>query len=221
MEFKISPSSISLMEECPRCFWLDKHYVWKRPSGIFPSLPSGMDGILKKHFNKFRDRGLLPPELCNNDECDKMELFGRNEDEKELLKTWQNNLKGIKWKDKKGNILFGALDNILVKDNRLIVLDYKTRGYKLKENTQDYYKNQLDIYNLLLLKNGFMTEEYSFLLFYVPSEVTETGEVIFDTTLKKIPVNIKNAEMLFEKALKILQGECPDKKCSWCENIIL
>ena len=221
MEFKISPSSISLMEECPRCFWLDKHYVWKRPSGIFPSLPSGMDGILKKHFNKFRDRNLLPPELCNNNECDNMELFGRNEDEKELLKTWQNNLKGIKWEDKKGNILSGAIDNLLVKNNRLIVLDYKTRGYKLKENTQDYYKNQLDIYNLLLLKNGFMTEEYSFLLFYVPSEVTETGEVVFDTTLKKITVNIKNAEMLFEKALKILQDECPDKKCSWCENIIL
>jgi len=56
MPFKISPSSISLMNECPRCFWLDKHKVWIRPNGIFPSLPSGMDSILKKHFDKFRDR---------------------------------------------------------------------------------------------------------------------------------------------------------------------
>ena len=60
MPFKLSPSSLNLMKECPRCFWLDKHNVWKRPSGIFPSLPSGMDKILKVHFNKFRDKGELP-----------------------------------------------------------------------------------------------------------------------------------------------------------------
>jgi len=28
----------------------------KRPEGVFPSLPSGMDIILKKHFDTFRDR---------------------------------------------------------------------------------------------------------------------------------------------------------------------
>lgn len=60
--FKISPSGINLMEECPRCFWLEKHRVWKRPAGIFPSLPSGMDRILKNHFDKFMARGIMPPE---------------------------------------------------------------------------------------------------------------------------------------------------------------
>ncbi|MEK6873728.1 MAG: PD-(D/E)XK nuclease family protein [Nanoarchaeota archaeon] len=221
MTYKLSPSSISLMEECQRCFWLDKHNMWKRPSGIFPSLPSGMDNILKKHFNKFRDKNLLPPELCNDGNCENMGLFGRDEDEKELLSLWQNNLKGIWWEDEDGNILFGAVDNILVKDDKLIVLDYKTRGYKLKENTTDYYKNQMDIYNFLLRKNGYDTEDFSFLLFYVPSEVSDTGEVLFDTTLKKIPINIKNAEFLFEKALILLDGDCPNKKCEWCENVEL
>ncbi len=47
MTFTLSPSSLNLMEECPRCFWLEKHKVWKRPSSVFPSLPSGMDNILK------------------------------------------------------------------------------------------------------------------------------------------------------------------------------
>lgn len=32
MPFKLSPSSIALFQECSRCFWLDKHKVWKRPS---------------------------------------------------------------------------------------------------------------------------------------------------------------------------------------------
>ena len=31
--------------------------------GIFPSLPSGMDLILKKHFDSFMKKGELPPEL--------------------------------------------------------------------------------------------------------------------------------------------------------------
>ena len=214
MPFKLSPSSLSLMEECPRCFWLDKHKVWKRPNSIFPSLPSGMDNILKKHFNKFRDRGLLPPELCNNSHCENMKLFDNNE----LLKAWQNNLKGVRWEDKKGNILFGAVYNILVNGRKLIVLDYKTRGFPLKEDTADHYQNQLDIYNFLLRKNGYETEDYAFLLFYVPKEVTETVEVIFDTSLVKRKIDIKNAEQLFEKALKLLNGDCPDKCCEWCDG---
>jgi len=214
MAFKLSPSSLSLMHECPRCFWLDKHGVWKRPAGIFPSLPSGMDGILKIHFDKFRERGLLPPELCTNGECKNLKLFN----EPELMKAWRNNFKGIRWEDKNGNVLHGAVDNILQKGEKLIVLDYKTRGYPCKEDTHEHYQNQLDIYNFLLRKNGYKTEDYAFLLFYVPKEVTETGEVIFDTTLKKMKVDVKNAGDIFNKAIKLLEGECPKKSCEWCDG---
>ena len=214
MSFKLSPSSLSLMNECPRCFWLDKHDVWKRLAGIFPSLPSGMDGILKIHFDKFRDRGLLPPELLNNEECKNLKLFN----EPELMKDWRSNFKGIRFEDKEGNILFGAVDNILVKGKKLIVLDYKTRGFPCKEDTHEHYQNQLDIYNFLLRKNEYKTEDYAFLLFYIPREVTETGEVIFDTTLKKMKVDVKNAENIFNNAIKLLEGECPTKSCEWCEG---
>ncbi|MBI4154738.1 PD-(D/E)XK nuclease family protein [Candidatus Woesearchaeota archaeon] len=210
--FKLSPTPINLFLECPRCFWLDKHKVWKRPSGIFPSLPSGMDRILKNHFDKFRDKGKLPPELCNKDHCKDMKLFN----DETLLKSWRNNLKGIRWTDEKGNILFGAVDNILVKGKKLIVLDYKTRGYALKEDTADHYQNQLDIYNFLLRKNGFETEDFAFLLFYVPKEVLETGEVIFDTELVKRKIDIKNAEKLFNEAIKLLNEDCPKENCEWC-----
>lgn len=214
MPFKLSPSSLNLMKECPRCFWLDKHNVWKRPSGIFPSLPSGMDKILKVHFNKFRDKGELPPELCNNEDCLNLKLF----DDKEKLKIWQNNLRGISWEDEEGNILHGAVDNILVHGKKLIVLDYKTRGYDLKEDTHEHYQNQLDFYNFLLRKNGFNTEDFAFLLFYIPKEVMPTGEVIFDTTLKKMVISVTNAEEIFERALKLLKGECPERGCQWCER---
>lgn len=202
------------MKECPRCFWLTQHKVWKRPAGIFPSLPSGMDKILKVHFDKFRDNGELPPEICEDGNCKDMKLF---EDE-ELLKVWQSNFKGIQFTDKKGNLLRGAVDNILVKGKKLIVMDYKTRGYPLKEDTAEFSRNQLDIYNFLLRKNRYETEDYAFLLFYIPSEVTKTGEVIFDTELVKMKVDVNNAEKIWKKAIKLLNSDCPHDSCEWCEG---
>ena len=212
MTFKLSPSSLNIMKECPRCFWLTQHKVWVRPSGIFPSLPSGMDAVLKTHFDKFRARGELPPELMKNGESKNMKLF----DNHELLAIWRSNFKGISYTDKEGNILRGAVDNILMKGKKLIVLDYKTRGYDLKEDTHEHYQDQLDIYNFLLRKAGYQTEDYSFLLFYVPKEILETGEVLFDTTLKKMKINVKNAEDIFKNAIKLLNGDCPEKGCEWC-----
>ncbi len=36
-------------------------------------------------------------------------------------------------------------------------------------------------------------------------------DVIFDTNLKKININIKNAENTFKKALRLLNSDCPNK----------
>ena len=214
MVYKLSPSSLNLMIDCPRCFWLTQHKVWKRPASIFPSLPSGMDSILKKHFDRFMEKDKLPPELCFHHHCTGLKLF----DNKDLMKVWRSNLKGISWADKDGNMLHGAVDNILVNGKKLIVLDYKTRGFPLKEDTHEHYQNQLDIYNFLLRKNGYETEDYAFLLFYHPKEVLEDGNVVFNTDLKKMKVDIKNAEKIFKKAVELLNRECPDKSCVWCEG---
>jgi hypothetical protein len=215
MTYKLSPSALNLMKECPRCFWLTQHKVWKRPAGIFPTLPSGMDRILKIHFDKFREKDELPPELYENSHCENMKIF----DNPEKMKVWQNNFKGISWTDKNGNELHGAVDNILTKDNKLIVLDYKTRGYAVKVDTAEHYRLQQNIYNFLLRKNGYETEDFFFLLFYVPKEVTETGEVIFDTELVKMDVDVDMAEKFWTDALELLKGECPEEKCEWCERV--
>ena len=176
-----------------------------------------MDKILKEHFDKFAARNMLPPELRALKECQGSKLLA----DKKLLGEWRNNLKGIAWHDSHGNMLHGAVDNVLVKGKKLIVLDYKTRGFPVKENTHESYQNQLDIYNFLLRKNGYETDEHALLLFYMPKEVLETGEVIFDTKLVSVKVNINNAEMLFNKAIKILRGPCPkqSQECEWCKLI--
>jgi len=217
MPYKLSPSALSLMHECPRCFWLTNHEVWKRPVGIFPSLPSGMDGILKKHFDKFMEKGKLPPELYEREECKNLKLF----DDKYILAEWRNSRKGLWFEDNDGNVLHGGIDNLLVNkaNNKIIVLDYKTRGFPLKEDTHKHYQNQLDIYAFLLGKMGKDVEDFAYLLFYYPKEVLETGEVIFDTNLKKMKVSSVDAEKLWKGALKLLNSECPGNSCEWCRKI--
>ena len=204
------------MNECSRCFWLTQHKKWKRPDTPFPQLPNGMDKIIKAHFDRFMEKGELPPELCENQDCNELKLF----DNKELLKDWRSNFKGVRWTDEEGNTFFGAVDNILVKGKKLIVLDYKTKGFPIKDidEASEYYQNQLDIYNLLLKKNKYETEDYAFLLFYVPKEITPSGQVIFDTELVKRKIDTNNAENIFQSAIKMLNQDCPKKSCEWCDG---
>jgi len=182
-----------------------------------------MDRVLKKHFDSFRDKGKLPPELKKEIGEEKVKLFGDDESEKELLEAWRNNKKGIRLEDEAGNVLMGAVDNILVKDGKLIVLDYKTRGYPLKEDTHEHYQDQLDAYNLLLKENGYETEDYGYLLFYYPDKVLESGEVVFETKLVKMKANPEHAKKIFDEAIILLNGKCPahheHEPCEWCHLV--
>ncbi len=176
----------------------------KRPSSPFPSLGSGMDKILKEHFDRFMEKGELPPELKNEESFKGCYLFP----DKEKLKIWRNNYQGIRYTDEKsGTVLMGAVDNILVNGEKLVVLDYKTRGYPLKEETPGYYQTQMDLYNLLLRKNNYQTEDYAFLLFYYPDTITEQGAFLFHTKLVQLPTDPKRGEKLFKKAIKTLESE--------------
>ena len=201
-QYKLSPSALSLLKDCPKCFWLHHNQKIRRPATIFPSLPSGMDRILKNHFDSFRKRGLLPPEL-------KVEKDIKLFEDMELLTEWRKNLRGIQWHDEKGNLLRGAVDEILDKKGKLIVLDYKTRGFPLKEDTHKYYTDQINFYNFLLRKNGFKTEDHGYLLFYHPNKVHENGDMDFHVDLIKMKVNVENAGKIFKNAIEVLEGPLP------------
>ena len=216
MTYKLSPSSIKVLLECPKCFWLQLVKKIRRPEGIFPSLPGGMDKILKIHFDNFMEKGELPPEIKEHGLSNGYKLF----DDKSKLDIWRKNTVGIQYTDKTSGILLrGAVDNILSKGEELVVLDYKTRGYPVKEDTPGFYQAQMDFYNFLLRKNGYKTTNYAYLLFYHPKEVTETGEVIFDTDLIKLETSAERAEKIFNNAIQILTSESPPKpseECKYC-----
>ncbi len=173
-----------------------------------------MDAVLKKHFDRFMRLGELPPELK------KSGLDARLFDDEKLLRIWRNNFKGLQWQDDESGVLLrGAVDNILEKDGKLIVLDFKTKGSAVKEGDENYYQNQMNLYNFLLQKNGFETEDYAYLLYYFPDKILEDGAVVFETKLVKVTVSVEHAEKLFRKAVKVLEGEEPkaSEKCGYCE----
>ena len=178
------------------------------------SLPNGMDRILKQHFDSYRMKGEMPPEL--RERCANYRLFG----DLELLRVWRNNLRGLRYQDESGLMVRGAVDEILVKPGKLIVLDFKTRGFPRKEDTHVRYQGHLDLYNLLLRKNGYLTENYSYLLFYHPLMVEKDGNFVFNADLVKMDVDVENGLALLRRAADVLRKSSDEvvssKECAFC-----
>lgn len=204
---KLSPSKLNLFLECTLCFWLQEQEGVKRPRGIFPSLPSGMDLALKEYYDRFR--GGLPPEL-------KGKVDGKLLPDKELIKDFRN------WRrfyfEEKDAKMHGALDECLIDGEFLIPLDFKTRGFDLKENTCDYYQNQLDCYSLMLEKNGYKQPGHAYLVYYIPLEVRDNGEVQFKIEVRKMMTDSKRAYKTYRDAIELIKGEKPEGKedCEYC-----
>lgn len=210
MPFRLSPSTLSLLKECPRCFWLHHNKNIRRPESIYPSLPYGIDKALKKRFDYYRERNQLPAELRK---LENTVLFDHP-----LIALWRKSKDGIRWKDEKGNELRGAVDDILQKNSRLIVLEHVTRGFALKEDTLSHYQDKLNLYNFLLQKNGFPTENYAYLLFFYPKDVNWRGDVWFHKELHQAAVSAEDGERIFREGIKVLEGGIPESSgdCSFC-----
>ena len=212
--FKLSPSTLNVFLECPRCFWLDKTKNIKRPRGIFPSLPGGMDRAIKTHFDTFRAKGALPPELDGKD-FEGIKLYS----DQTQLNRWREWRTGLVYQDEGASILSGALDDLLVKGNRYIPFDYKTKGsVTTKEDAVKYYQNQLDCYALLLEENHLPTAGHAFLLYYSPKNVSERGNVLFELQAIKIATDVERARTTFRKAVTLLKGAQPTSgiNCEYC-----
>ena len=217
-EIKLSPSKLNLFLECKLCFWLENVKNIHRPAGPFPSLPSGMDLTIKKYFDKFRERGEMPPEIEGKVE-------GKLIQNLELLNKWRSNKVGINFKDDKiGAILMGAIDECLVNKEFYIPLDFKTRGFNLKEDSTSFYQNQLDCYCLLIEKSGFNQPNFAYLVYFIPEEFKGEGIVKFKVEVKKMKTSPERALKIFEEAVNLLKSEAPSKShsdcnfCAWREK---
>ena len=142
---RLSPSGLNIFLDCHRCFWLERNKNIKRPRGIFPSLPGGMDSVIKVYFDKYRVINEMPLEV-------KDKLPGKLFSNMGTLERWRSWLRtDLSYEDRIINAtLSGALDDCLTEDGFYIPLDYKTRGSELIEDPRKYYQTQLDCYCLIL-----------------------------------------------------------------------
>ena len=207
--YVLSPTKLNLFSECRKCFWLEQNKGIKRPAGLFPSLPRGIDSVLKKYFDSYRKQGMVPPEL----EGTGLRLFS----DQATLDNWRSMFKGLRWKDEAGNVFRGNPDDVL-EGSKSMAVDYKTRGSSLKGNSCPYYQLQMDSYTFLLMKNGLSVEDYAYLLFYYPVKVIGKGEFVFDSQLVKINVDPNHAEQVFREAIKCLKEPIPNNCCDYCRG---
>lgn len=211
----LSPSSINLFIDCKRCFWLKMNQGVYRPSFPFPSLPRGMDKIIKEHFDRYRGVGEQPPELV---ETDIAAVPHPDTEFVEACRDWRS--EPMYEDPESGVVLKGGVDELLrTGEEKIIVLDYKTRGYPPKESTTEHYIPQLNLYNLILRENGYETADDSILLYYYPDRIMEGGDIVFNTEPDAVPVDIEAARELFQNAISTMQGDIPEhsEDCEFCQ----
>lgn len=187
----------------------------KRPRGIFPSLPDGMDNVFKKYFDEYRAEGVLPPEIEGR-------IDAKLYPDLKKLNSWRDfnfGRGGIRAEIPEYNmIVAGAIDDLLVApDGKFIPFDFKTRGYPNKEDTHEHYRYQLDLYSLLFEKNGMPVAEHGYLLFFWP-ESYSLGMANFKTDLVRMDISPSRGISILEKAHKIVIGPKPEfhKECEYC-----
>ena len=217
MAVYLSPSALSLFKSCPACFWMDRRAKLKRPRGLFPSLPSGIDRVVKTNYDWHRERGILPPPLVGKVE-------GKLFDNVIRLNQWRNwQTTELRYIDKRsGAIVTGAVDDALVETpDRLAPLDYKTHGTPWDRNPSVYYQDQLNLYSLLFYTLGFPVAERGWIVCYSPQELSvHSGDLLsFPAQVFEMPVSPKAAQDLVRAAAACAhQNRLPasSPECEYC-----
>ncbi len=203
---KLSPTSLNLFLECPRCFWFSVNKGIKRPGPPVATITSGLDKVIKEYFNQFRKKNILPPFLAGKLPGKLMTNLPKN--------GW------FEFVDEKCDAkLGGYMDECIeLEENLYAVLDHKTRG-TAPESVHKAYQLQMDVYTFLLEKNNFPTQKKAYLVYYIPQKIISSGDFQFEAVIKEIATNPQRAKDVFYKAIELLKGFLPsiNQDCGFCQ----
>jgi len=192
---------------------------YKRPEPPTSSLPNGMDRIIKSYFDQYREKNSLPPELAK---AAKGELVSQK-----LIDDWRYWKTGLSFTDSDGSKVIGAFDECLISQGLYAPVDYKTRGFDLKEDTTSYYILQMSCYAFLLSKNNYKTSDNAYLIFYIPSQLVGEGKSDFKVEVREIKTySSQEVYDIFREALAVLQLKSPPqvnpdcKFCDWAKKVV-
>ena len=203
----LSPTAIENSKRCPRCFWLQYHKGLRQPEGIVSRLANRFDKVIKSYFDLYRASGELPPMIAS-------QVEGR------LQYPFQETY-FYHYNDQYG--LMGKLDECLVTaDRKYTPVDHKTSSSD--PNGRELipaYQTQLDVYALLLERNGHPTSGLGHLIYFYPDVGKELHKGFpMQIIVKTLKTNTQRALTEFLKTIKILEGKMPKSAadcpfCSW------
>ena len=167
-----------------------------------------MDRILISYFETFPHQGMLPPLI-------------RDKVPGQLSDTILN----LGFNDATTHArLWGKLDDCLILPNqRLAPLDHKTRASAPDDvsYTQTYYQFQMDVYTLLLERNGHPTSRKAYVVYYFPLEGALHDGVPFGTAVHEVATDPDGAYQIFADGCACLAGPLPEPSaaCAFCRWI--
>ncbi len=168
------------------------------------SIPIKMDSIIKKYFNTYREKGILPPLIEGKI--------------KGILSL--NMPKTLYFEDKKNGVkLKGLPDEYLQTEDKAIVpFDHKTKS-KAPEETHPSYQLQLDCYTFLLQVNGYKTKKFGFLAYYHPEQCELHNGMDVQVAIMKVKTDPERVRKALERASKVLNGKLPkvNGTCEYCK----
>ena len=202
---KLSPSSLNLFLDCPRCFWLGLNRGLKRPGIPVATITTGLDRVIKECLNEYRAKNILPPFFEGKVKGRLMPNFPR--------RGW------FEYSDIALNAkLGGYLDECIQLDEKhYAVLDHKTRG-SAPDSVHRAYQLQMDVYTFLLEANNFPTLRSAYLAYYIPKKIISGADFQFEVLIKEIATDPGRAREVFHQAVELLRQPIPAlrKECSFC-----
>lgn len=195
----LSPTTLNMVKDCKRCMW--EHVLWKqkRPQGAFPTLPRGIDDVMKNYCDAHR--GTLPPALkALALQKPELELgdFVLHQDQRWMntLRDWKGGLVATIKLGTQSYRISGSVDDLLVResDGALAIIDGKSKAKRPEPGEgQKYYGSQMDTYELLLNKCGFLTANKAFLWYVIP--------VSFEDRDLSVP----SANIAFDQSIQVME----------------
>lgn len=219
--FKLSRSKIDLFLECPRCFYFDRRLGVGRPPGFPFTLNAAVDRLLKQEFDIHRARGTAHPLI------EKYGVDARPVPHDDL-ERWRNNFVGVRFLHAPTNFLvFGAIDDLWQNSKgEYIVVDYKATAKReaiteLTKEWQGGYKRQMEVYQWLLRKNGYLVSDTGYFVYCngkIDREAFD-GRLDFDVTLISYTGSSAWVDKTLTKAHACLQSNTippADPDCDYC-----
>jgi len=213
----LSPNTLNLYRECPRCFALAVKHGIQRPRGPMPSITTGLDSVVKGYFDRCRKAGVLPSFLTVEGRPLPAKLAVNF---KERLYADASSLLPELGLERRFCVLMGILDEcLLMDDGTYAPLDHKTRA-SAPPDVHPAYQLQMDIYCLLLNENRMRTNGRAYLVYYYPVATQVMEHTIeFGFAVKEVAADVERGRTVLKDAVVCLLSPGlpqPGADCEYC-----